>query len=62
MNPGFHPFDAGVSGRAPSNGIRVRMALQSPVAWVMTSNTTPRSTPSFAASTHASETASICAA
>jgi hypothetical protein len=37
MKPGFQPFDAGVSGRTPSNGMRVRKAVQSPVEWVITS-------------------------
>ena len=37
MNPGAHPFDAGLSGTTPSAGNRVRTATQSPVAWVSTS-------------------------
>ena len=37
MNPGAHPFDAGLSGTTPSAGSRVRTATQSPVAWVTTS-------------------------
>jgi hypothetical protein len=62
MKPGFHPFDAGLSGTTPATGSRVRTATQSPVEWVRTSCSLIMSTPDRTAKAVASAVASIWAA